>query len=192
MDTYRTMLFLHIVALAIGLSAGTILVLSLFRLRDATTLADAAPWGALAGHTEKAFPVAILGLFATGAYMTSDVWTWSTGWILVSLVGLGSLAVLGPVVGGWAAKQLKRALEENGPGALGDAARRMTRHPALWITELGNLGVVFGIIWNMTQKPRALEAVAAIIIGYVVGVGLALWFTRMPATELPAVAETAP
>jgi hypothetical protein len=157
MDTYRTMLFLHIVSLAIGLSAGTVLVLSLFRLRSATTLADAAPWGVLAGHTEKAFPVAILGLFATGAYMTSDVWSWTTSWILVSFIGLASLALVGPVVGGWASKQLERALEENGPGDLGEAARRMTRHPALWLTEFGNLGVVFGIIWNMTQKPRTRD-----------------------------------
>src|SRR5206468_2719670 len=99
MDTYRTMLFLHIVALAIGLSAGTVLVLSLFHLRDAATLDEAAPWGILAGHTEKAFPVAILGLFLTGGYMTSDVWSWSTGWILVSFIGLALLTVGAVTVG---------------------------------------------------------------------------------------------
>jgi hypothetical protein len=190
MDTYRTVLFFHIVALAIGLSAGTVLVLSLFRLRDATTLADAAPWGAVAGHTEKVFPVAILGLFVTGGYMTSDVWSWSTSWILVSFIGLAVLAVGAAVVGTRASKMLERALEENGPGALGDAARRMTRHPILWVTEFGNLGVVFGIIWNMTQKPGTVESIAAILVGYVIGVGLALRFTRAPATEAPAVAET--
>jgi hypothetical protein len=191
MDTYHTMLFLHIVALSIGLAAGTVLILSLFHLRDATTLADAAPWGALAGHTEKAFPVAILGLFLTGAYMTSDVWSWSTSWILVSFIGLAVLAVGAAIVGTRASKMLRRALEENGPGALGDRARQMTRHPLLWVTEFGNLGVVFGIIWNMTQKPGTVESVAAILVGYAIGVGLALRFIRAPATETPAVVETA-
>jgi hypothetical protein len=192
MDTYRTMLFLHIVALAIGLAAGTVLVLSLFNLRDATTFEGAAPWGALAGHTEKAFPVAILGLFATGAYMTSDVWSWSTGWILVSFIGLLVLTIGAVVVGSRAAKQLQRALEQNGPGPLGDAARQMTRHPVLWVSEFGNLGVVFGIIWNMTQKPGTGEAIAAIIVGYAIGLVLALRFSRARATALRAVAESAP
>jgi hypothetical protein len=189
MDTYRAMLFLHIVSLAIGLCAATLLALSLFRLRDARTLDDAAPWGAFAHNAEKAFPVAILGLFATGAYMTSNLWSWTTGWILVSLVGLVVVATVGPVVGGWGGRQLKRILQENGPGDLGDAARRMTRHPALWVTEFGNIGLVFGIIWNMTQKPGTAEAVAALLIAYAIGVALALRFSRAPRAELPAAAE---
>jgi hypothetical protein len=189
MDTYSVMLFLHIVSLAIGLAAATLLVLSLFRLRDAVTLDDAALWGAFAHNTEKAFPVAIIGLFATGAYMTSDTWSWTTGWILVSLIGLVVLSTVGPVVGGWAGKQLTRTLQENGPGDLGDTARRMTRHPAHWVSELGNVGLVFGIIWNMTQKPGTLEAVAALLVAYVIALALALRFSRAPAAELPAAAS---
>jgi len=29
----------------------------------------------LVGQTERVFPIAILGLFGSGAYMTSKVWT---------------------------------------------------------------------------------------------------------------------
>ena len=42
------------------------------------------------------FPIAILGLFASGAYMTSDVWTWDTGWIIVAIVALVVLGSRGP------------------------------------------------------------------------------------------------
>lgn len=90
--------------------------------KAAKTLADAAPWGAVAGKTEHAFPIAILGLFGTGAYMTSDIWTWSTGWIDVSIAGLALLALQGPLVGGRTGKQLKQALQDNGP------ARWESRH----------------------------------------------------------------
>src|SRR5437867_6353500 len=103
----------------------------LFQLKAAKTLADAVPWGAVAGKTEHTFPIAILGLFGTGAYMTSDIWTWSTGWIDVSIAGLALLALQGPLVGGRTGKQLKQALQDNGPGLLGKQARRMTRHPGL-------------------------------------------------------------
>src|SRR5256885_9063806 len=106
MDTYRTVLYLHVLSLLLGIGAAAVVGVCLFRLRAAQTLADALPWGMLAGKTERVFPVAVLGLFSTGAYMTSDVWTWSTGWIVVSIVGLALVAVQGPLVAGPQAQAL--------------------------------------------------------------------------------------
>jgi hypothetical protein len=184
---YEFMLFLHIVALAIGLAAGGILLVCLIQLRAAATLEQAAPFGMVAGKVEKAFPVAILGLFLTGAYMTSDVWTWSTGWIDVALAGLVVLALQGPLVGGRQAHKLKHALMENGPGPLSESARRLARHPRLWWAELANLGVVFGVIWNMTHKPGWTEAILALVIGYAAGALLSF-----PISKPDAVATAAP
>ena len=188
---YQFMLFLHIVALAIGLSAGGILLVCLIQLRAATTLEQAAPFGAVAGKVEKAFPVAILGLFLTGAYMTSDVWTWSTAWIDVALAGLVVLALQGPLVGGRQAHKLKHALMENGPGPLSDAARRMARHPRLWWAELANLGVVFGVIWNLTHKPGWTEAIVALVVGYAAGALLSFPISKPAEAPATAPAETA-
>jgi hypothetical protein len=189
---YEFMLFLHIVALAIGLTAGGILLACLIQLRAATTLEQAAPFGALAGKLEKAFPVAILGLFLTGAYMTSDVWTWSTGWIDVAIAGLVILGVQGPLVGGRQGHKLKDALMANGPGPLSESARRMARHQRLWWAELANLGVVFGVIWNMTHKAGWTEAILAIVIGYAAGALLSFPLSK-PAevATAPPAAETA-
>ena len=191
MDTYHVVLYIHLLALFVGIGAGAVMLVCLFQLRAAQTLMDAVPWGRVAGKTARAFPVAILGLFGTGAYMTSDVWTWSTGWIDVSVVGLVVLALQGPLVAERAAHKLKRALQENGPGPLGTQARRMARHRGLWIADLSNLGVVLGIVWDMTQKPGTWSAIAAVVGGYVVGAALALPFTRMPAEELAPAAESA-
>jgi hypothetical protein len=185
LDTYHVVLYVHLLAVFIGVGAASVLMVCLFQLKAAKTLADAVPWGAVAGRTEHAFPVAILGLFGTGAYMTSDIWTWSTGWIDVSIAGLVLLALQGPLVGGRTGKQLKRTLQENGPGPLGKQARGMTRHPGLWVTEFANIGVFFGIVWNMTQKPGTGEAIAAIVGGYLVGAIVATWLARAPATEVP-------
>jgi hypothetical protein len=190
MDTYRTVLFLHLVSLGIGFSAAGALVLCLFQLRSATTLAEAVPWGAAAGKVEKAFPVAVVGLFATGAYMTSDVWTWSTGWIQVGIAGLIVVALQGPLLGGRSAKLLKDALHENGPGPLGAHARAMTRHPGLWIAEFANIGVVLAVVWNMTQKPGIGEAIVLVVLGYALGAVLALGFTRTAAEEVSVAADT--
>jgi hypothetical protein len=189
MDTYRTVLYLHVLSLLLGIGAATVVGVCLFRLRSAQTLADALPWGMLAGKTERVFPVAILGLFSTGAYLTSDVWTWSTRWIDVSIVALALVALQGPLVAGLRAKALERALGENGPGPLGDSARRLARDPALWVVTFANPGIVLGILWDMINKPSTAEAIAAVVVGYAVGAAVALPFTRREAIDAQAVTD---
>jgi hypothetical protein len=189
MDTYHVVLYLHFLSLFLGVGGAGVFGVCLFRLRAAQTLADAMPFGTLAGQTERVFPVAILGLFATGAYMTGDVWTWSTGWIEVSIVGLVLVALQGPLLAGRRAHALKEALQKNGPGLLGEQARRMTRDPILWIVTFVNPAIVFAIVWNMTEKPGTAGAIAAVVIAYAVGVAVALPFTKAPVVEAVAVSE---
>jgi hypothetical protein len=191
LDTYHVVLYLHLLALFVGIGAGAVLLVCLFQLKGAKSVADAIPWAIVTAKTEKAFPVAVLGLLGTGAYMTTDLWTWSTGWIDVSIAGLVLLALQGPLVGGRTGRMLERALHENGDGDLGEKARRMTRHPGLWVTEFANFGIVFGIVWNMTEKPGTGAAVAAVVVGYLVGAALALAVTRAPAGELAPAPESA-
>jgi hypothetical protein len=185
MHAYNVVLYLHLLALFIGIGAASILLICLVQLRAADTLAEAVPWGAVAGKVGRAFPIAILGLFATGAYMTSDRWSWSTGWIDVGIAGLAILALQGPLLAERTAHKLKAALQANGPGPLGEHARRMARHPGLWVAEFSNIGVVLGVVWNMTEKPGTAGAVAAVAVGYIVGALLAYPLTK-PAPPAPA------
>jgi hypothetical protein len=187
LDAYHVVLYIHLLSVFIGIGAASIMMACLFQLRAAQTLGDAVPWGTLAGKIGHVFPVAILGLFATGAYMTTDVWTWSTGWIAVSIAGLAIVALQGPLLGERNGKKLKQALMANGPGPLGEVARRRARHPGLWIADLANIGIVLGIVWNMTQKPGTASAVAAVVIGYAAGAIAAWRLSGLPA-DLPAAA----
>jgi len=183
LNTYHVVLYLHVLSLLVGFSAGIIVTVCLFRLRAAETLEAAAPWGQLVGEAEKAFPVAIVCLFVTGAYMTSDVWTWDTPWVTTGIVGLAILALQGPLVAGRRGAAAKRALLANGPGPLGAGARRLARDPALWAADLSNEALVLAIIWNMTQKPGWGGAIAALAVAYAVGVLLGLLCSRPAAAE---------
>ena len=116
MDTYHVVLYLHFLSVFIGLGAASDPAGLPLPAASATTLADAAPWGKMAGKIGRAFPVAVLGLFATGAYMTSDLWSWSTGWIIVSIVGLVVVAVQGPLVAERTGHKLERRSWRTGPG----------------------------------------------------------------------------
>jgi hypothetical protein len=149
------------------------------------------PWGTVAGQVGKLFPAAILGLFGTGAYMTSDFWTWSTRWIDVAIGALVVLAVQGAGVAERTAKKLEAKLHANGPGRLGAECRRLILHPGLWVVEFSNLGLVFGVVWNMTEKPGLGGSLAAALGGYAVGAVLALLVSRAPQEELAAARETA-
>jgi len=189
LDTYHVVLYLHLLSLFIGIGAASILLVCTYQLRSAQTLADAIPFGMIAGKLGRVFPIAIIGLFATGAYMTSKIWTWDTGWIWVSIVGLAVVTLQGPLVAERTAHKLGAALQENGPGPLGEDARRMTRHPGLWIPEYTNLALVLGIVWNMTQKPGTASAIVTLVVAYAVGVAAALWFSRAPADTPVAATE---
>ena len=192
MDKYHVALYIHFLSLLIGIGAASVLTVCAFQLRAARTLADAAPWGRVAAKVGRVFPIAILGLFGSGAYMTSDVWTWDTGWIEVGIAALVVLAIQGPVVAERSGKKVAQALMANGPGDLRGDALRKTRYLPLWWAEMSAIGLVLGIIWNMTTKAGLGSSIAAAVGGYAVGVALALLLTRQPSTAAaPATEPTA-
>ena len=194
MNTYHYVLYVHLLALFVGIGAGSVLLACLLQLRAARTVEQAGPWGMMAGKMGKLFPIAIIGLFATGAYMTStsvSPWSWSTRWIDVGIAALVVLTVQGAGIAERTGHKLGAALQANGPGPLGPEARRMTLHPGLWVVEFSNLGIVFGVVWNMTLKPGLGESIAAVLIGYAVGAGLALLLTRSGQEELASAGEPA-
>jgi len=49
---------------------------------------------------------------------------------------------------------------------------------------------VLGIVWNMTEKPGWGESIASVLVGYAVGVGLALLFSRAPQDDPVAATES--
>jgi hypothetical protein len=194
LNTYHYVLYVHLLSLFVGIGAGSVLLACLLQLRAARTVEQAAPWGIMAGKVGKFFPIAIIGLFATGAYMTStsvSPWSWSTSWIDVGIAALVVLLAQGAGIAERTGHKLGAALQANGPGPLGPEARRMTLHPGLWVVEFSNLGIVFGVVWNMTTKPGLGESIAAVLIGYAVGAGLALLVTRSAREELGAATEPA-
>jgi hypothetical protein len=189
LNTYHYVLYVHLLSLFIGIGAGSVLLTCLFQLKAARTVEQAVPWGILSGKVARLFPVAILGLLLTGAYMTHKFWTWSTPWIDVALAGLFVLFAQGAGIAERTAHKLQAAMMANGPGPIGPEARRMTLHPGLWVVELSNLAIVLGIVWNMTEKPGWGESIASVLVAYAVGAGLALRFSRAPKDEPAPAAD---
>jgi hypothetical protein len=193
-NTYHYVLYVHLLSLFVGIGAAAVLLGCLIQLRAARTLEQAVPWGMMAGKVGKFFPVAILGLFGSGLYMTTETsfpWSMSTGWVDVGIAVLVVLFAQGAGVAERTGHKLGAALQANGPGPLGPEARRMALHPGLWVVEFTNIGMVLGVVWNMTQKPGLGGSIASVLVGYAVGAALALLVTRSPQEELAATGEPA-
>ena len=65
----------------------------------------------------------------------------------------------------------------------------MALHPGLWVVELSNLGIVLGVVWNMTAEARARRIDRRRAFGYAVGAALAILFTRSAKEELASAPE---
>jgi hypothetical protein len=194
LNTYHYVLYVHLLSLFVGIGAGSVLLTCLFQLRAARTMEQAGPWGMAAGKVGKFFPVAVVGLFGTGAYLAAEdtfPWSFSTPWVIVAIVVLVLLMVQGAGIAERTGHKLGAALQANGPGPLGPEARRMALHPGLWVVEFTNLGMVLAVVWNMTEKPGWGGSIAAVLVAYVVGAGLALLATRSAKEELAAAPEAA-
>jgi hypothetical protein len=75
----------------------------------------------------------------------------------------------------------------DGPGPLGEEARRLTVDRLLWNAGFSNEGLVLAIVWVMVEKPGWGGGIAACVIGYGVGIVLAAMLAKKPAVEAATV-----
>ena len=189
--TFLIVLFLHIASLLAAFGAAGIMLVCGLKLRAAKTGAEAFPWGMVAGKTPRVFPIASAGLILTGAYMTSQSsspGSWGSGWIIASLVGLVAINVEGAILGGRHGKEMREALQGNGPGPLSAEVRALANSRIGWILTIASPTLVLGALWNMLSgaqgnPPSLAHAFLNVIVGWVVGAAIGLWIaSRKPAT----------
>jgi len=165
------------------------------QLRAARTLEQAVPWGMLAGQGGQALPRRDPRPLRDGrVHDVRDEPSRGRGARAGSTSGspLSSCSrSRARFIAERTAKKLEAALHANGPGPLGPECRRLALHPGLWVTEFSNLGLVFGVVWAMTEKPGLGGSLAAVLVGYGVGAVLAVLASRAPQEERPAATELA-
>jgi uncharacterized membrane protein len=190
--SYEIGKLLHLTFLLVGFSAGMLMVVSAAKLRSARTGAEAFPWGMLAAKTALAFPVAVVGLFLSGAYLTHKAgWSWSSGWVVAGIIGLVILLGEGAIIGGRHGKELGAALKENGPGPLSEHIRALNSSRLHWIVTLGPEGLVLAIVWNMLHKPGLAVSLVDMVVGYGVFAAVGVWVAAKPVEAAPEAAPSA-
>lgn len=168
MTLYQVALFFHLLALLAATSASAIVHLAAGRRASAPTLRQALEWGRVTGRTSRVFPVAVIVLIATGAYMVAGRWSWSDGWIVAGLTGAIALLASGATLGRRGAAEARmgvRRLEEAG----GDLPNDAPPDALAAVLAEANTGLALAIVLVMTIKPAVAASFVVLAIGAALG-----------------------
>jgi hypothetical protein len=174
MHSYSIVLFIHLLALLLAFGASSLVHYAMVRMRDAESAGDALSWLGLCHRASRAFPVALVTLVASGAWLVHKAWTWHAGFVDAGLVGAVLLLVLGGAVEGGRARKIAAALAADPGGAVGE----VVRDPLLWAVNWANTGIALGVVFAMVTKPAAGGSFAAVAVGLAAGACVGLAFLR--------------
>lgn len=186
MHSYPIVLFIHLLALLTAIGASSLVHFAMARMRDAGSAGEALQWLGLCHRASRAFPVALLTLLGSGAWLVHEEWHWDTGFVDAGIVGAVLLLVLGGAVEGGRARRVAAALAAAPGGPVGD----VVRDPVLWAVSWANTGIAVGVVFAMVTKPAAAGSFAAVAVGLAAGAGVGLAFRRQAGdTRVPGEAR---
>ena len=177
MNGYSIALLCHLASLLLATVAATHTTSLAIGLRSCTKAGSATRQLRSILRTVRLFPVAVLGLLASGSYMVHLAWSWANPWLVTSIIGLALILVLGPGIEGRRNRNLQRELETAG---LTERAQDMVRDPVAWCAKMTTLTLMLAIIFLMTIKPGAIDSIALLVAAILAGVAAGLPFSRKP------------
>jgi hypothetical protein len=193
MDLYHVALYVHFIALMIGICATTLAHFAMFQAEGATTVGELGRWMRMMPRVTKLFPVALATFFVSGGYMASKTWGWQSSFVQVGTAAIIILMVNGILIG----KRMSRMpaiLSQSKPGDnIPAAAIALLCDPVVSTLPWVNGMLVMGVAFVMTTKPALTGALGVLLVAIAVGLLLANRFSprRSHATSTEAAAERA-
>lgn len=175
MNGYSIALFCHLAFLLLATVAATHTTSLAIGLRSCTEAGPAIRRLRSILRTVRLFPLAVLGLLASGGYMVHLAWSWANPWLVTCIIGLALIQVLGPGIEGRRNRKLRRELQERGVTA---RARDMIRDPVAWCAKMTTLTLMLAIIFLMTIKPGEIDSIGLLVAAILAGVAAGLPFSR--------------
>ncbi|HET8527321.1 MAG TPA: hypothetical protein VFL60_00285 [Gaiellaceae bacterium] len=181
---YSVALVVHLFALLAAFGASTVVHLAMHRARTAERGAEALPWLRVAKAFARVFPVSLVLLLASGAWLVHERWTWDVGFVWAGLAGVAFLLVCGGAV----ADRRGAAVAAAVAAAPGEPVPALIRDRAWWLASYASSGVALGVVAAMAAKPSAAAAFGLLAGGLCVGlaVGEAARSGRERAAAAPA------
>jgi hypothetical protein len=177
MRAYDIALFIHLLGAITFFIAIGIMQRGGARVRGAQTVEHLRLWLGLVQTTQRMFPSAIVMLLGAGVYMTIDVWTFETPWVMVSLVALVTMTAVGTGIVGRRFSRIEAAAKAAGDGSLPPQLGGLIAEPITWGSLSALNGAAIGIVWLMATKPGWAVSISVVLglalIGALIGLALA-------------------
>lgn len=186
MSAYTIALFIHLSALFAAFGATALIGYALRRLRTSAICGAALEWLALGKAAARVFPVALLTLVGSGAYMVGHAWTWDAPWVDTGLAGVVFLGVVGDRLEGGRAKKIAAVLAADPAAPVAGRAAAAVADPVFWTASLVNPLVAFGVAFCMVNKPSAAGCAAVVLAAIAIGAATAVPMWRRRGAEAPA------
>jgi hypothetical protein len=171
MSLFSLVLFTHITAVLAMFACLSLEVLSLFRLRRASTLSEVQLWIEPVSGLSKIALGSLLVILLTGVYLTIQMSGFGLAWLKVAIAAILLMAPLGAVTG-------KRIL--------------LLRHPFLKISLAIRIAVFLGIVLLMTAKPGQPGSLAITCGSVVTGLAAAFFHSSRRSALSEPKAHLAP
>jgi hypothetical protein len=181
-SSYSIALFIHLCALFVAFATTGMLALALTRVRSAQDCGDALRWLALGKTAGIVFPIVILTLLASGAFMVRDSWTWETPWVDAGLAGVVFLGVVGDRLEGGRARKIAGLLAADPAAPIEGRTAEALHDPLWWSGVVANPCIAVAVAFDMVTKPGPVGAGTALAVALFVGAAAAvpLWRRRKP------------
>lgn len=173
MTAYEIALFIHFLGLITLFGAFVLMQRGGARVRQAATVGELRLWLGLLQTTRPMFPASSVFLLASGLYMTADVWTFETPWVVVGIVSVVAFAVVGPTVVGRGLGAIGAAAATAGEGPVPAELTERIAEPRPWIAMSAMNGAAIGLVWIMVTKPGWAGAIGVVLglalVGGIIG-----------------------
>jgi len=171
MTLYSFVLFAHITGVLAMFACLSLEVLSLSRLRRASTLSEVQLWIEPVPRLSRIALGSLLVILLTGVFLTIQMSGFGLAWLKVTVAAFLLMAPLG-AASGRRIRNVQR-LSANGKMTQSEILD-LLRHPFLKVSLAMRIAVFLGIVLLMTAKPGLPESLA--IAGLSVVLGLASAF----------------
>jgi len=177
---FQLVLFGHLTAVALLFAAGGIALTTLLRIRDARDVAQLRIALGNGPLISILFPLASVGVIATGAALVKLAGIpVTTPWLDLSVALTLTLVVVGATVTGPRLQNVARAAAQAPGPALDARLDKLRNDPVMHLVELLSISEAVGLLFLMSNRPDAagsLVTIAAALLG-----GLATYTSRISA-----------
>lgn len=192
MELAEVVLFLHITVALAAFSIATVIHTGEWGSRRVTTVAELRTWAGVIRRFGQLFPIMIGLLLVLGAWLVSlsdGKFDWGDGWVASAVVALVVLGAIGGAVLDPAAKRLVARLAAAPDRPVTPELRAAACNPVTWALGHLSTGLALGVVFTMTTKPSAGDALAVLVVGSGLGAVIGYLGARSGTTRVAATSS---